>query len=168
MLSTSILCSNHTNIASRIPRSGGRAKALILTMVLLAASLIGGVPFMTGVAAAETGTLKLMVTNCSGTPYDGAEVGVEIHRTGGGIVATESGYTDDGYVEFSFSVLQDGDQAQVTVSECRRMERAHGYTWVSNDADKPGFWDIGETIPRTGCVDGWWDENENIIQCKCE
>ena len=112
MHNSSIPCSNHIRITSPVTPTGRRARTLIAALVLLSAGLMGGAPLVTDSAAADSGTSKLMVTDCSGTPYDGVRVEVEIYRPGSGVIATDSGYTDDGYVEFNFSGLEDGDQAR--------------------------------------------------------
>ncbi len=135
----------------------------ILTALLGALLLASG---LSGVAwAGEPGTLKLMVTDCFDTPLDGAYVEVEIHRPGYGTVTTDADYTDDGYVAFDFSDLEDGDQARVTVTPSGMNESSHIYTWASGYADKPGLWDIDTIID--GCEDTWYDKDENIIQCRC-
>ncbi len=158
----------HAGVASRTTPAGFLARALILLMAILATGLLGGSPLVGG-AAAETGKLKLMVTDCAGTTYDNALIEVEVVRAGSGVVASDSDYTNDGYVEFVFTVLQHGDEAHVTVAACGSSETAHVYVWISeNGGDRPPMWDIGTTIPNAPCQDGWWDEEENIIQCRCD
>ncbi len=117
--------------------------------------------------AMDAGTLKLMVTDCSGAPYDGASVSVEIRRAGSGIVATDDGYTEKGYVEFSFTILEGGDQARVSVEACGTDDATHVYTWISPNGNAPSLWDI-ESCPNSTCGDTWWDEQENIIQLRCD
>jgi hypothetical protein len=168
MSSKSSCFGTHTTVSARTTASGARLRVRTFTMVLLAAGLLGGSPLLPGAAAADTGTLKLMVTNCSSVPCDGGFVEVEIYRAGSGVVATDDGYTDEGYIEFTFTMLEGGDHARVSVSGCGLSERVHTYVWVSDNGDRPAFWDVLTTIPNSPCRDSWWDEEENIIQCKCD
>ena len=141
---------------------------LLGAILALPAFLIGMALMGTEAAwAQETGTLKLMVTDCSGTPYDGASVEVEILRAGSGVVAREDGVTEEGYVEFTFTVLEDEDQARATVDACGSDDATHVYVWVSQNGNTPSIWDIGDR-PNATCTDTWWDEQENIIQLRCD
>lgn len=116
--------------------------------------------------AAGTGTLMLMVTDCGDKAIDQALVEVVLWRPGYGEIASDSDYTDNGYVEFEFSSVQDEDQARVTVTPpgCN-PDAGHVFYWKTSGLPQdPGEWDLGVTIDSI-CVDGWWDKDAGIIQC---
>ena len=114
--------------------------------------------------AGEAGVLKLMVTDCFDDPLDNRAVEVRIVRPGQGEIDADDGYTDDGYIEFAFSDLEDGDQARVSAGPVG-YDIVHIYLYVG-EGDQGGF-DIDD-LPNSTCMDAWWNMSENIIQCKID
>jgi hypothetical protein len=114
--------------------------------------------------AGQSGDLKLKVRLCVGRDWlSGAEVDVVIYRPGVGEVDSDNGYTDgEGYIDFTFTDLENGDQAKVTVTpEGMPPDEGHIYYWNSGEG-RAGWWDLGiqgESI----CKDSWYDEQNNII-----
>ena len=144
-----------------------RGFILIGLAMLLVASLLGGPLGPQPAWGSETGTLKLMVTDCiSGGRLDNAQVDVVIWRKGTGQIDSDSDYTDDGYVEFEFNGLEQDDQAHVTVTPYGEgdPDDGHSYIWEASTPRNPGVWDLGVHLDGP-CDDGWWDESENIIEC---
>jgi len=145
---------------SNLGRVGLCAWLFTAAIVLLAA---GGV----APAAAESGTLKLMVTDCfTSEQIDNARVEVVIWREGVGKVDTASGYTEDGYIEFTFDDLEDEDKARVSATPSGQgTDSRHTYFWNSGDPpQRGGAWDL--TIGLDGiCEDVWWDKDEGILGC---
>jgi hypothetical protein len=117
-------------------------------------------------AAADTGTLKLKVQRCVGSGWlSDARIDVSVTRSGAGEIASATGYTNSsGYVEFTFSNIQTDDQAQVTVTPSgEHADGNHSYVWKLNQ-QHIGFWDLSATTD-SGCSDGIYDPDENIILC---
>jgi len=120
------------------------------------ALLLGAPPI--GADSEETGELlSLMVTDCEDSPLDDVEVSVEIYRSGSGVIDSDSGFTDDGEIEFRFDGLQTGDEARVTLDRGTgyQSDSDHVYGFVGTGTDQDTPWTI-ETNPRT-CPDDWWD-----------
>jgi len=133
----------------------------ICVLLILAVSLIP-----TGSGAETDGgkvELNLMVTTCDSDPLDGAEVVVNLYRPGVGIYGYESGYTDDGVIEFALSGIECDDEARVTVTPIGGdPDSDHAYTYVGNCGDNPTTWDIGASVEK--CDDWWWGkEAEEVI-----
>lgn len=143
----------------RITSTIGLSLPLFICLALALGILTPGTSW-----AGDPGVLKLMVTDCFDNPLDNHAVEVSINRPGYGEIDTDSGYTDNGYIEFGFSDLEDGDQARVSAGP-EGFDVAHVYTYVANGDQ--GEFDIGSQ-PNGTCADGWWDMGENIIQCKCD
>ncbi len=116
-------------------------------------------------AAAESGRLKLMVVTCpEEEAIDNALIEVTIFRPGIGIVAQTSGSSDEGYVEFELSNLQELDEARVSVSPAGRTASDHRYYWMGSGGSRSSEWDLGSE-PSAICDDDWFDESEQVIKC---
>ncbi len=134
-----------------------------LLMVMTGCVALGAVPTTAG---ASTGTLKLVVVDCLGAGLiSNARVDVAICRPGLGQVASSTGYTDDtGYVSFTFTVLQNGDEAHVAVTpQGQSIDSGHIYYWHSGLRSE-GYWSLSAEA-ESMCADGWYDERANTIQC---
>lgn len=142
-------------------RSFSLARGAILVVALIAL-LAPTLPCSAG----DTGDLKLKVRHCAGTYWlAGAEVDVIIYRPGVGEVDSDSGTTDKvGYVSITFTDLEHGDEARVTVTpKGMSPDDDHTYYWTS--LGKAGLWDI-EMAGDSLCEDDWYDEENNIILLK--
>lgn len=119
--------------------------------------------------ASSPGQLKLRVARCSnGAWVSGAAADVQIYReSGGGPVAYGSGTTDgDGYVTISFSDLEDGDEAHVTVTPSgESSDNGHIYYWVDPGDRDAGTFDLGVSVDQS-CTDGWYSQSSNVILCR--
>jgi hypothetical protein len=117
--------------------------------------------------ASQTGTLKLKVLRCQ-TPQwiADARVDVEVRTPGGSTIDTAYGYTNNqGYVEFTFTNLDDKDEAKVTVTPSgEHSDGNHTYYWVAGSDRSPGLWDFDFQLDSL-CSDGWYDQSNDIIQC---
>ncbi|MBD3335024.1 MAG: hypothetical protein GF355_05870 [Candidatus Eisenbacteria bacterium] len=116
--------------------------------------------------AADTGTLKLKVSDCGEAWLDDAKVEIDIVRSGSGTVADTTVYSDSlGYVEVTFTILENEDEAQVTVTPdgSGNSDSGHVYEFVS-DGRGGGVFDV-EDLLEGACRDYWYDEENNIIQC---
>jgi hypothetical protein len=139
-------------------RSCSLARGAVICAVLLGL-FASAVPCLAG----ESGVLKLKVRLCDGRGWlSDAEVDVTIYRPGEGEVDSASGYTDgDGYIDFTFTDLENADQARVTVTpEGKPPDDGHIYYWVSGG--RAGWWDLGIQGEST-CEDSYYDEGANII-----
>ena len=96
--------------------------------------------------------LKLMVTTCAGSALDGALVEVEIYRPGSGQIDSDSGYTDEGYLEFEFTDLEEDDEARVEATPSGMPASTHTYTWVWDEGQQKGAWELGRDM-KGGCDD---------------
>ena len=138
-------------------------EGLVLCAVWIALAMIGSGPAQ----ATGTSILKLMVLDCfTEDEIDNALVEVVIWRLGEGEIDSDSDYTDVGYVEFTFSDLEDGDKARVTVTPPRKNpDSSHVYYWVEVE-DPPGAdaWDLAGGLDDI-CEDGWWDKSSGILEC---
>lgn len=117
--------------------------------------------------AGSPGQLQLRVARCSnGAWIANATVSVVIyHQTGGSPAASGSGTTDgSGYVTISFSDLEDGDEARVTVTPSgESADSGHLYHWAAPGGEREvGIFDLTTSL-RQPCTDGWYDEPGNII-----
>ena len=126
----------------------------------------------TGILSSQTparsgteGVLKLKVRTCAGTFWlSNAQVDVSIQRPGVGEVDSDTGWSDgSGYVEFTFSDLEGGDQAHVTVTpEGKDPDTDHTYYWIPPQLRIAGYWDLG-IMSESICEDSWYDQENNII-----
>ncbi|MBD3161433.1 MAG: hypothetical protein GF346_04405 [Candidatus Eisenbacteria bacterium] len=147
-------------------RDGMTRTRVILGAAALATVLIGALLAAVPTASADTGTLKLKIRPCSYSSWlDSAKVEVDIYRPEQGVIDSDTDYTDsEGYVAITFTGLQNGDQARVTVTPQEQSpDDDHTYYWVSG-ALLAGEWDI-EASAESLCEDDWYDEEENIILC---
>ncbi|MBD3236387.1 MAG: hypothetical protein GF330_06775 [Candidatus Eisenbacteria bacterium] len=111
--------------------------------------------------------LKLMVLDCfTEEKIDSALVEVVLWRSGQGQIDSDSDYTDEGYVEFSFDDLEDDDEARVTVTPPDgNADASHTYYWVEGeDPQNPDGWDLAGTLDDL-CEDGWWDRRNHVFEC---
>jgi len=138
-----------------------KTRSVVLGAVLgamLLCLLVPAVPSLAG----DTGVLKLKIRPCASSNWlETAKVDVVIYRPGVGNVDSTTGYTNaSGYAEFTFTDLENADQARVTVTPKEMSpDSGHTYYWVSSRA---GLWDLsaqGDSL----CQDGWYDEENNII-----
>jgi hypothetical protein len=135
--------------------------AVVATVLISTGLLIGA---FSSACLADTGVLKLKVRQCVGTNWiSGAEVDVSIYRPGVGQVDSATGYTSaTGYVQFSFSSLQSGDEAHVTVTPSgHKSDSGHLYVW---DQDIASEFDVSMSTDSL-CSDGWYDQSNHIILC---
>ncbi len=133
-----------------------RYAILILALIALLTSTLP-------CSAGDTGDLNLKVRHCAGTYWlGGAKVDVVIYRPGAGVVDSDSNTTDKvGYVSFTFTDLENGDEARVTVTPVEMSpDDDHTYYWTSGG--RAGYWDLGIQSDSL-CDDGWYDEENNII-----
>ncbi len=129
----------------------------------VAALMVAAVSFFVPAMAGETGTLKLKVKECGGSWLSGAEVHVSVWRDGEGEVDSANGTTSlNGYIQFTFTDLEDGDRARVTVSTAAGEDDDHEYEWESSGDEGDYYWDLVGP-PELPCDDEWYDEDENII-----
>jgi hypothetical protein len=143
----------------------------MLRLLVLGASLLGFTVTARPSLAADTGDLKLMVARCEGGKWiDNAQVDVIIYRPGVGQVDAATAYTNSsGYVEFTFTDLEIGDEARTTVTpEGESPDSGHTYVWAMGSGDSAGgVWDLGITGDSL-CSDGWYDQNNGIFECLYE
>lgn len=133
---------------------------VLLCGTWLALAMIASPPAL----ATGTGTLKLMVLDCfTEEAIDNALVEVILWREGQGQIDSDSDYTDEGYVEFTFTGLEGGEQARVTVTPPQaNADGSHVYYWVA--PQDPGGWDLTGELDDI-CQDGWWDKSNGIFEC---
>ena len=118
--------------------------------------------------ADDAGTLKLKVNRCPNTGWiSGARVDVVVTRVNVGQIDSAAAYTDGkGYVEFTFTNLQGGDQATVTVTPSgESSDPNHWYRWVSGGGRSTGIWDLDINYDAP-CADSWSDQTNDIILCE--
>lgn len=144
-------------------------RTALLGCVLIVCLALLGAPGITAdeldIGSVRT-PLKLMVTDCSDEPLDNVDVDVEIYRSGSGIIATDSGYTDEGAITFGFWDLEYGDEARVTLTPSGSdPDDDHVYIFLGGEADDPTVWDLGGRVrTEDPCGDQMWDEENGIIQ----
>ena len=131
---------------------------------VLGAVLLGLFASAVPCTAGQSGDLKLKVRLCVGTIWvSDAEVDVIIYRSGEGEVDYDNGFTDDvGYIDFTFTDLENADQAWVTVTpKGMSPDDEHTYYWLAGRG-RAGWWDLGIQGDSI-CEDSWYDEEKNII-----
>ena len=130
-----------------------------------------GIPLLllcvAGSAGADTGVLKLKVMRCSGSGWlSGARIDVSVTRSGQGVIDSTTGYTNSsGYVDFTFTNLESGDESHVTVTPSgENPDSSHVYVWEFSQGYGGVGWDVGDTTDAD-CSDYWYDERNDILLC---
>lgn len=145
--------------------------ASMVRLLVAGASLLGLAAMATSGLAADTGALKLNVARCvGGGAIAEAQVDVIIYRPGVGQVDSATGYTNTaGYVEFTFTSLEIGDEARTTVTpDGESPDAGHTYVWTTRPGDAGGGdFDLG-TQGDSMCSDGWYDLSNRIFECLYE
>jgi hypothetical protein len=143
--------------------------ASMVWLLALGALMLGFTVTATSSLAADTGNLKLMVARCDGGRWiANAQVDVIIYRPGTGQVDSATGSTNSsGYVEFTFTNLEIGDEARTTVTpEGEDSDSGHTYVWTMWPGDSAGgVWDLDVSVDSL-CSDGWYNQNNGIIECR--
>jgi hypothetical protein len=142
--------------------------ATTLRLLVLGTVLLGFSGMATSSLADDTGVLKLRVARCDGGKLiNNAKVDVIIYRPGLGQVDSAAGYTNgSGYVEFTFTSLEIGDEARTTVTPSgESADTGHTYFWIMGAGDSGGgVWDLG-TTGDSMCSDTWYEQSNGIFEC---
>jgi hypothetical protein len=116
-------------------------------------------------AAADTGTLKLKVMRCAGSGWlSGAQIDVSVTRSEIEIDSATGSTNSSGYVEFTFSGLQTGDAAHVTVTpNGESPDSSHVYIWRYSETIGSIVFDVSDS--DVSCSDYWYSEEKQILLC---
>ncbi len=147
-----------------------RIRSFRLVVAALCAALLCAALLPSPSAAGETGVLKLKIRPCASNNWlVGAAVDVSIQRSGYGEVESGKGTTDDaGYVELTFTGLENDDEAHVTVTpQGMSADPNHVYYWVSSRARAESSFSL-QPGSDSLCSDSWYDYANRIFLCKYE